>query len=1024
MRNDRPSGLRPPYAWPLKWQYALALGLVAFSLAARWLLHDEFGGRLAFLLLFSTLLPLALLVRPGPFVTAAVAGFAGVWLIFIPPSLSFAVDEELEGLIAWIFGLAVGTTALTAWLSRRARLQREASQQAMLESARRLQLVTDSAPALISYVDSQLRFRVYNKAYASWFGRDHQHLYGMHMRDLLGEAAFRSVRPHARAALAGQRADFEAEVPHADGSTRFVHAQYVPDVQADGTVAGFYALVTDISERKRMEDELRLRSEQFETLLSEAPLGVYLLGADLRIEQLNPIARSTLGEVTGGVIGRRYDEVIREVFGGERAAEILQIFRRALDEGVPYHEPEFATWRKDRGITEYYDWRVDRIVLPDGGYGAVCYFRDVSEQVYARRAIAESEERYRTLFESIEQGFCILQVTFDENDKAVDYAHIETNPAFEKQTGVRDVLGKSIRELVPEIESFWLDVYGRVALTGEPTHFVDHAKSMGRWFEVDAFRVGEPEERRVAVLFADITARKESEQALRESEKRFRFMADSAPVFIWLADAGGGATYFNRQWLRFTGRRPEQELGSGWLENVHPDDREAFAATWDRSFAAREGFRVEYRLRRHDGEYRWIVDEGVPRLLPNGKFAGFIGSCIDITERRMSEEVLREADRLKDEFLATLAHELRNPLAAVSTATSVLGTAPGDSSRVSQMAAIIERQTSQLVRLIDDLLDVSRISRGKIKLDRRPVDIVDIVRRVVEDAGSSCEEKNLTLQAELPATPMMVRADAVRLSQVVNNLLENAFKFTPPGGRIVTSVARERDHAVIRVSDTGVGIPEEQRSRIFEMFTQVEDSRTHRTNGLGIGLALTKSIVHLHDGEIEVRSDGPGQGSEFVVRLALCDVHHPEVEGTQRTGQPGLPLSRRIVVADDNRDMLDAVTIMLRMQGHEVATAVDGTQAFEAVRAMRPDIALLDIGMPKMDGYEVARHIRMQPWGNEMLLVAMTGWGQKRDKQQARDAGFDRHLTKPVDPLVLAGLLATAGGPPDHGPGRAGSAAG
>jgi PAS domain S-box-containing protein len=1008
VRNKRfsASRLRPPYEWPLAWQYVLALGLVAASLAARWLLHDAFAERLAFALLFSTLLPLALLVRPGPFLAAAAVGFTGVWWVFIPPAMSFSVAEEMEGLLLGVFGAAVGTTALTAWLSRRARLQRESSQQALLESARRLQLVSDAAPALISYVDSQLRFRVYNRAYAPWFGREHQQLYGLHMRDLLGEDAFQRVRPYAISALAGHHADFETEVPHADGSTRFVQSQYVPDMGADGSVRGFYALVTDISDRKRMEDELRLRSEQFETLLNEAPLGVYLLDADLRIQQVNPIARSTLGEVPGGFIGRRYDEVIRDMWGAGRAEEILKIFRRALETGEPYHDPEFAEWRADRGVTEYYDWRADRIVLPDGRYGAVCYFRDVSEQVNARRAMAESEERYRTLFESIDQGFCILQLIFDDDDKPIDYRYVETNPAFAKQTGMRDAVGRTIRELVPDIEPFWFDVYGKVALTGEPMRFVDHAKSMGRWFEVDAFRIGEPHQRRVAVLFADITSRKQNEQALRESERRFRFMADSAPVFIWLADAGGEATYFNRQWLRYTGRRAEQELGDGWMLNVHPDDLEGFKSTWRDAFAAREGFRAEYRLRRHDGEYRWFVDEGVPRFLPNGSFAGFIGSCIDITDRRLSEEMLREADRLKDEFLATLAHELRNPLAAISTATTVLGVAADDPSRVRQMAATIERQSSQLVRLIDDLLDVTRISRGKIKLDRKAVDIAGIVGRVVEDAHPACEAKQLELQVHLPESPLMVDADAVRMSQVVNNLLENALKFTPPGGTIAASVARESGNAVIRIADTGIGIPEEHRSRIFEMFTQVEDWPNQRSGGLGIGLSLTKSIVDLHGGEVEAKSGGAGKGSEFIVRLALCDRPQVEVEGKKRSERATRATCRRIVVADDNRDMLDTVALMLRIQGHEVATAADGNEALEAIRTMRPDIALLDIGMPAMDGYEVARNIRREPWGSEMLLVAMTGWGQKRDKQQARDAGFDRHLTKPVDQVVLDGLFA------------------
>ncbi len=280
---------------------------------------------------------------------------------------------------------------------------------------------------------------------------------------------------------------------------------------------------TDVSERKRAEDELRYRSEQFRTLIDQAPIGVYVVDADLRVIEVNPVARPVF-EGVPDLIGRDLDDVLRILWPDALATEATSIFRRTLATGVSYHEPELAEERADRGVTEYYDWRVDRILLPDGTFGAVCYFTDVSAQVWARAALARSEERYRTLFESIDEGFCILHVIFDD-ERPVDYRYVECNPAFVRHTGLESALGRTITEMVPDIEPFWFDAYGGVALTGTPTRFVDHAESMGRWFDVYAFRIGEPHEHRVAVLFNDITERKRAEQALHESVALLRHHA-------------------------------------------------------------------------------------------------------------------------------------------------------------------------------------------------------------------------------------------------------------------------------------------------------------------------------------------------------------------------------------------------------------------------------------------------------------------------------------------------------------------
>jgi diguanylate cyclase (GGDEF)-like protein/PAS domain S-box-containing protein len=281
---------------------------------------------------------------------------------------------------------------------------------------------------------------------------------------------------------------------------------------------------TDITERKRTEDELRHRGEQFHALIEQAPIGVFVVDANTRLIEVNPAARPVFG-VAQDLIGRDFGEVMRIMWPERLADEVLAIFRQTLETGVPYHDPELAEVRADRGVTEYYDWRVDRILLPDGTFGVVCYFTDVSAQVWARTALARSEERYRTLFESIDEGFCIVHVIFDEDERPIDYRFVEVNPAFVRHTGLRDALGRTVLDLVPEIEPYWIEAYGRVALTGEPTRFVEYAKSMGRWFDDYAFRIGEPHEHRVAVLFNDITERKRAEHALQESVALLRHHA-------------------------------------------------------------------------------------------------------------------------------------------------------------------------------------------------------------------------------------------------------------------------------------------------------------------------------------------------------------------------------------------------------------------------------------------------------------------------------------------------------------------
>ena len=378
--------------------------------------------------------------------------------------------------------------------------------------------------------------------------------------------------------------------------------------------------------------------------------------------------------------------------------------------------------------------------------------------------------------------------------------------------------------------------------------------------------------------------------------------------------------------------------------------------------------------------------------------------------RREAADVLREADRRKDEFLATLAHELRNPLAPIRNGLQIMRLAGGRPAVVEQARGMMERQVRQMVRLIDDLLDLSRISRGKVELRKERIDLAAVVRNAVETSRPLIEQAGHELTVTIPGEPIVIEADLVRLSQVFSNLLNNAAKYTDNGGRVWLNAERRDGTVVVSVRDNGVGIPAPMLPHVFEMFTQVNRSLERTRGGLGIGLSIVKRLVEMHGGTVEARSDGHGQGSELVVELPILPGAPPQEEAREEGERTGETSRRRILVADDNEDSAASLAMMLEIMGHEVRTAADGLTAFEAASAYRPDAILLDIGMPRLNGYETCRLLREQPWGQGILLLALTGWGQDDDKRRSREAGFDHHLVKPIEPAMLQKLLGALGG--------------
>lgn len=489
---------------------------------------------------------------------------------------------------------------------------------------------------------------------------------------------------------------------------------------------------------------------------------------------------------------------------------------------------------------------------------------------------------------------------------------------------------------------------------------------------------------------------------VRDNEERLRLALAVAQVATWEWDLATGRMRWSADPEILFGF-PAGSFGpnSRIANAVHPED----VATLENAFHSAMvtgDFEAEYRAVRPDGTVVWIAERGRVVQDSNNQPTRIVGVTVDLTRRKRLEEELLQSDRRKDEFLATLAHELRNPLAPVRYAVKVLETKGPVTPELQWAIELIERQTQHMTRLIDDLLDVNRITRNTLELRKESVELASILRSAVEASHPFIDQNQQKLILDLPSEPICLEADPVRLSQVFCNLLNNASKYSKVpegGGNIWISARREESAVFVTVRDAGIGIAPTMLGKVFEMFTQIGRSIGQSEGGLGIGLALSKRLVEMHGGSIHATSGGPGKGSEFTVRLPVL---HPNVAApSTRVSQAEQNSGRRVLIADDNPDVLESFEIMLRIQGHDVATANDGMEALQKAEHFCPEVIVLDLGMPKLNGFDTARRLREQPWGRDAVMIALTGWGHDRDKQQSAEAGFDVHLVKPVDPTTL-----------------------
>jgi PAS domain S-box-containing protein len=696
------------------------------------------------------------------------------------------------------------------------------------------------------------------------------------------------------------------------------------------------------------------------------------------------------------------------------------MFTRVLLQGesIRHQEATFRTLREGHESEAHFAYSLTPLRADDGSIIGV--FNVMEETTPFVRARDERDRRYRVLFGHIEEAFCVVEPILDASGASTDFRYLEVNPAFVRRTGYTEAVGKTARELNPRLEPQWPETVQQVADSGAPRHVEGRFADPERWLEVFAFKIEDSPNARVGLLFRDVTERKRADLGLREVVSRyeeqvrlFESVTSTTPDFVYVFNREGRFVYANRRLLEVWGVPLADALGKTcrelgyeqWHHDMHMAEIAQVIAT-KRPIKGEVPFQAP--LTGIFGIYEYIF---TPVLGPSGEVELIAGTTRDVTDRKRMEDELRaikeqleEADRRKDHFLAVLSHELRNPLAPIKNSLYILDRAVPGGDQARRAKDVVERQVDQLSHLVDDLLDVTRITRGKIQLQRRRLELNELVRRTLEDHRALFETAGVRLELAPAREPVFIDGDWSRIAQVVSNLLQNSVKFTPRDGHVRVSVVRETEsqQAEIRVADTGAGMSQDLLSRLFQPFMQADETLDRSKGGLGLGLALVRGIVELHGGSIHATSPGPNRGSEFVVRLPL-DLGAPDE--TEHTFERTEAARHRVLIIEDNADAADSLQGVLELQGHAVFVAHDGVAGLELARKVRPDVVLCDIGLPGMDGYEVARALRSDERLRKVRVVALSGYAQPEDLRRAARAGFDAHLAKPPSLEKLEAVL-------------------
>ncbi len=779
-----------------------------------------------------------------------------------------------------------------------------------------------------------------------------------------------------------------------------------------GVVCYYY----DSTELRQAERELRFQLDLTKNITDTATTAIFMMDDQSRCTFMNPAAEAMTGfsfeEVKNGIL---HDFIHHHHPDGRPYPMPECPIDRALPENGEVRDYEDVFIRKNG---EYFPVMINALVIREQGVpiGTVIEVQDITVRKRAEEALRESEERLRSIFSQTLAG--IAEVNLEGQFVKVNARYCEIVGRSEEE--LYDMRMQDITH--PEDLSRNLPLFKQVVAGGSP--FVIEKRYVRPdgtvvWVNnsVSTIRDGEGNPRHVVAASLDITERKESEGQLAEALRFYHSSIDALSSHLAVLDETGVILEVNHAWKNFAEKNDfsgrEWGVGTNYVELCESSsgdcaDDGTIAQGIRRVLADSEQFfECEYPCH-SPTEQRWFLMR-VTRFESMGPVRVVV-THDNITQRRQAEERLRkiaaklsEADHRKNEFLATLAHELRNPLAPIRNGVQMIGLAGGDGAAVGRACEMIDRQLSQMVRLVDDLMDVSRISTGKIELRKERVTLSSVVLGAVETSRPLIDQLGHDLTVKLPEQPLDVLVDPTRLAQVFMNLLNNAAKYSEREGQILLTAEQQGNEVVVTVKDSGIGIPADKLKHVFEMFSQLDTSLEKSQGGLGIGLSLVQRLVDLHDGTIQASSEGVGKGAEFEVRLPV--VAKSSVPKEEASAQEDGKSSLRLLIVDDNRDGADTLAMMLELSGNETHTAYDGEQAVVAAAKFLPDVILLDIGLPKLNGHEACRRIRESEAGKGMVIIAQTGWGQEEDRAKTREAGFDHHLVKPVNPRELEQLL-------------------
>lgn len=905
----------------------------------------------------------------------------------------------------------------------------EEKQRARHEAEQHRLLVEGVKDYAIFMLSPEGRIKTWNLGAERIKGYRAEEIIGRHFSCFFPQEAIDRGQPdeELRRSAAEGRLEDEGWRIRKDGSQFWANVVITPLRDKDGKLRGFTKVTRDLTQwreaeeyaRRLLQEEAarkaaeastqdaqqareqeRRQREQLHVTLSSIGDAVIVTDVRGRITFMNPVAVMLTGWAPEEAAGQPLDQVFRIINEETRQPvenPAMKVLREGVIVGLANHTVLLA--RDGREVP------IDDSGAPIRGEdgktaGVVLVFRDVTE---ARKSLAA-----QLLLASIVESSDDAIISKDLNGIITSW-----NRAAERLYGytAKEMVGQPLSILVPPDH---LDELPAIVERIKRDERVEHFETVriskdGR--RVDVSLTVSPIKNEdgtitgASKIARDITARKRNEQALRTAEQQLQIVVDSMSAPVTRCSRDLRYRWVSKPYAAWLGRSPEEFPGQLIRDVLGPRAFESLRPYFDRVLAG-ETVRYEEQVDYRGLGRRWVSAVYTPTLDPQGKPDGWVAVVLDIDDRKRAEQELKDANRLKDEFLAMLAHELRNPLAPIRNTLQIMKLPGVDQPTLDNVREIAERQVEHMTRLLDDLLDVARISRGRIELRKTVTDVATVVTRTAEAVRSLVDERQQTLTMSLPPGALLVEGDSTRLEQVVMNLLHNAAKYTDPGGQISLIGEREDSQVVLRVRDTGIGIAPDMLPHIFDLFVQAERRLDRSRGGIGIGLTLVKKLVELHGGRIEVSSPGLGQGSEFVVRLpALASPRRVEsATNAKVVDAPALP-RRRVLVVDDNHDAADSLAMLLKLSRQEVRVAYDGPSALVQAKDFRPEVIMLDIGMPGMDGYEVARKLKAEPDSERIVLIAVTGWGQEEDQQRSRAAGFDAHMIKPANPQTLQEFL-------------------